>query len=118
MTAKSQYIPFMDIDLVMKAITLREQNTPMKTFDWDRAAQLIRDKKPKIAEAGLAGDWSYTGGVIYNGAPVYDEYTYLSSMWAIPTLIMDDEEIPCWSIECEWNENTKWPESAIKILEG
>lgn len=118
MSAKSQDFPFMDMDLAMKAASLREQNTPMKIFDWDKAAKLIRDRRPSIAEAGLAGDWDYTGGVIYNGRPVHDQYTYLGSMWAIPTLIMDDDEIPCWSTECEWDQNTKWPDSALNILGG
>ena len=34
-------------------------------FDWHKAAEIIRDKKPSEAEAGLSQDWEWTGGVIY-----------------------------------------------------
>jgi len=52
-------------------------------FDWDKAATLIKDCKPKFAAAGLMGDWEYTGGEIYrNGKIEDDDYTFLSSTWA------------------------------------
>lgn len=119
MTAKKQNYSFMDLDLFKNAEILRSQNTQMKIFDWVKAAQLIKEKQPQIAEAGLSGDWDYTGGVIYqDGQPVLDQYTYLGSMWATPTLILDEEEMPCWSYENEsqWTSSTKWPEEAIQIL--
>ena len=34
-------------------------------FDWNKAATLIKDRKPKNASAGLRGDWEYTGDTIY-----------------------------------------------------
>ena len=37
----------------------------MMVFDWDKAARLIAQRKPRIAMAGLRGDWEFTGGVIY-----------------------------------------------------
>jgi hypothetical protein len=90
-------------------------------FDWDKAARIIRDKQPKTAYAGLCGDWEYTGGCIYEeGSPVH-EYTYLASTWAVPELILDDEEpIECYLMkhETKWNEKTKWPKSALDILNG
>ena len=68
----------------------RARGSKAKVFDWDKAAQLIKERKPEIAEAGLSGDWEYTGGEIYcDGKPVPqdDTYTYLSSIWATPCLI-------------------------------
>lgn len=61
-------------------------------FDWHKAAKLIKQMKPNIASAGLAGDWEYTGGEIYkNGRPVpkNETYTYLSSNWATPEINID-----------------------------
>lgn len=59
-------------------------------FDWNKAAELIRERKPIEASAGLREDWEYTGGIIYKkGVPVTDSYTYLSSTWAVPELKLD-----------------------------
>ena len=64
-----------------------------RAFDWDLAAKTIKEhisEHPElVAEAGLQGDWNYTGGVIFkDGKPISEDYTYLSSNWAIPTLII------------------------------
>lgn len=91
-----------------------------KVFDWDKAAKIIKERKPETASAGLTEDWFWTGGIIYeNGKPIINEYTFLASRWATPVLILDDEEIDCYQPKGYhgWNENTKWPESALKILE-
>lgn len=91
-----------------------------KVFDWDEAARLIRERKPELACAGLRGDWKYTGGTIYeDGKPVMDDYTYLSSTWAVPELDIDGEIIDCYRMEHEapgWDSDTKWPQSALDIL--
>ena len=91
-------------------------------FDWDKAAEIIRIKNPVKAYAGLRDDWEWTGGKIYeNGRPVMDSYTFLASTWAVPELSIDDVEIPCYRMESEtpgWGSDTKWPRSAIEILEG
>ena len=98
------------------------RNKELMVFDWDKAARLIAEKKPKVASAGLRGDWEYTGGCIYAaGEPIKDCYTYLASTWAVPELSLDG-----WSIECyrmqhevpEWNAVTVWPDSALAILKG
>lgn len=91
-------------------------------FDWDEAATLIAQHKPKRASAGLAGDWEWTGGEIWaDGAPVprEDTYTYLASTWATPELNMDGDIVECYRMEyeTEWDEETYWPESALRILE-
>jgi hypothetical protein len=94
----------------------------MMVFDWDKAAQLIRDSKPDKASAGLQRDWEWTGGTIYlDGAIVPDEYTHLSSTWAVPELCMDGDVVPCYRMESEtpgWDCDTKWPDSAKAILAG
>lgn len=98
-------------------------------FDWDKAARIIKEKGIKDAMAGLSGDFPCTGGTILeNGEPVMDDYTYLASTWATPVLSYQDDEdeknvdgvveFPCFVMEheTEWNEKTKWPESALRIL--
>ena len=98
--------------------------SPMMVFDWNKAAQLIRDEKPQVASAGLAGDWSYTGGEIYrDGKPVPEDetYTYLGSLWANPELEMDGLRQDCFLLEensLGWDSGTYWPESALNILKG
>ena len=94
----------------------------LMVFDWDKAARLIKEKKAEYAEAGLAGDWEWTGGTIYeDGHPVKDSYTYLASTWATPQIDLDGELIACYRMQSEtpgWDSSTKWPESALSILEG
>lgn len=90
-------------------------------FDWDKAAKLIRESIPEVASAGLSGDWEWTGGEIYrNGQIVEDDYTYLSSTWATPELRMDGHTVDCYKMQSEvpeWGSDTKWPESALLILD-
>lgn len=76
----------------------------MMVFDWDKAARLIRERKPRCASAGLRSDWEYTGGTIYeNGKPVMDDYTYLASTWAVPELDMDGDNLACSACE-KWSK--------------
>jgi hypothetical protein len=103
-------------------------NNPHKTFDWDKAAQIIKDRflqhKDLKAEAGLQKDWGCTGGEIFeDGKPTNGSYTYLCSNWAIPTLILswdgiEQEELECYSLQSEsrFNEHSKWDETSLKIL--
>jgi len=106
----------------MQAFAMGESNRgkEMMIFDWDKAAELIRERKPETASAGLSGDWGGTGGEIYrSGEIVDDEYTYLGSTWATPLLRMDGDEIECYRMQSEtpdWDESTKWPETARSIL--
>lgn len=112
----------------MAAFAMGEANrgNEPKVFDWDKAAEIIRDKKPIWAVAGLEEDMEWTAGAIYQaGKPTYDKYTYLASTWATPVLYMktgrteDLEVIPCYRMEHEvphWGSGTKWPQSALEIL--
>lgn len=99
---------------------LANQWHELMVFDWDKAAELIRDSKCTEAAAGLEGDWEWTGGAIYrNGKPVKDSYTYLASTWATPEIMIDGCRTPCYKMEHEvpeWNAHTKWPVSALEIL--
>jgi hypothetical protein len=105
----------------------RNGGTDYKAFDWDLAASIIKKYAglydDLVVEAGLQGDWNYTGGVIFeNGKPTNDSYTYLKSNWAVPTLILswdgeEQEEIECWESEGNYSAESKWDEKALKILE-
>ena len=97
---------------------------PLMVFDWDRAAKLIKESGAKTASAGLDGDWEWTGGcILSDGKPDMESYTYLASTWATPQICLGDEgvEQECWKWQSdtpEWNQQTKWPESALAILNG
>jgi hypothetical protein len=91
-----------------------------KVFDWDKAASLIKQHNPSEAIAGLCSDMEYTSGTIWkDGKIIKDDYTFLSSTWATPILVMDGEEHDCFKMQSEvpdWNSSTKWPESAKRII--
>lgn len=92
-----------------------------RVFDWVAAAKKIKKCNPKIAEAGLQGDFKHTSGVIYeDGKAVRDQYCYLASNWAIPILVMDDEVYECFLMEeqTEYNAATMWPKEALAIMES
>lgn len=111
----------MDTLQAMIAINQATPDGNEKVFDWDKAAKIIKEEQPKLVYAGLAEDWEWTGGLIYkNGKPVKNEYTYLASRWATPVLILDGEEIECYQPDGYhgWDADTKWPESALKILDS
>jgi len=116
-----------DDELVMDTLSAfargqAAQGQPQRTFDWLKAAKIIKERQPSIAEAGLIEDWGYTGGRIWEDSkPVSkdDTYTYLSSNWATPTLILDGVEIECWVHEddTDWGPDTYWPPEALAELE-
>lgn len=103
-----------------------EKRNILKAFDWDKAAEIIKKKLTEYpdlkAEAGLQGDWSYTGGTIFkSGKPTNEDYTYLCSNWAAPTLILEyngqEEEIECYIEKNDrFNSATKWDQTSLNIL--
>ena len=109
-----------------RATEAKSRGAIHKAFDWDKAAEIIREKyethKDLVAEAGLEGDWDYTGGEIFsNGKPTNDDYTFLQSNWAIPTLILtydgNAEELECWTEGNDrFNSGSKWDETSLEIL--
>lgn len=65
-----------------------------------QTARLIVEHKPKVASAGLGGDWEWTGGTIYgNGKPDKKSYTYLASTWATPEIELDGESFDCYVMQ-------------------
>mgnify|MGYP000927357341 FL=1 len=105
------------------AMGMANKNKELMVFDWDKAANIIKDRKPHLVVAGLAGDMEYTSGVIYKNGKVLsrnETYTYLSSTWAIPTLVIDNrEEIECYKMKSgtpNWDSDTYWPQSSLDIL--
>lgn len=102
------------------AMSQANQGKELMVFDWDKAARLIKERKPKCASAGLRDDWEWTGGTIYkDGKPVMGDYTYLVSTWAVPELNMDGAIVECFRMKHEvpgWGSKTKWPKSALDIL--
>ena len=110
----------------MQAFAMGQANRgkELMVFDWDKAAQLIKESGTKEAFAGLSGDWGATGGCIFEeGIPVdADEYyCYLASTWATPELEIDEGKVPCFKMQSEtdgWHSGTMWPDSAVKILEA
>ena len=119
---------FLDGFSGIQAKIARENGDPQMKFDWDKAAEIIKERFSNhpdlIAEAGLQRDWNYTGSTIFkDGKPTNDEYTYLSSNWAKPTLILsydgkEQEEIECFTTDekSRFNEDSKWDEYSLKIL--
>ena len=101
-------------------------DNPHKSFDWDKAAEIIKEKLKQhpdlVAEAGLQADWDHTGGIIFeDGKPTKKNYTFLSSNWATPTLILswdeeEQEEIECFAFDGRFGSDTKWDEESLKIL--
>lgn len=94
-----------------------------KVFDWDKAAKIIRERKPEVVEAGLQEDWGNTAGEIFEDGEIVENYTYLFSMWATPILRLNrSEEIQCF-VECtdeanpnKWGSGTYWPDSARELV--
>lgn len=97
---------------------------PKKVFDWHKAAELIKERKPELVSAGLCGDWDWTGGDIWkNGEPIPEDetYVYLASNWATPEIEIDGEKLDCFVMEGEtdgWDSSTYWPESSVEILKA
>jgi hypothetical protein len=124
---KESNLTFTEGLLGINAKIAAEKGNFQKAFDWDKAAQIIKEKFKEhsdlIAEAGLQGDWECTGGIIFeNGKPTNEYYTFLSSNWATPTLIfsydgMDIEEIECFVEENErFKAKSKWDKDSLTIL--
>lgn len=110
----------------MSAFVLAQanKNNEMKVFDWVKAAEILKERKPHSAIAGLSSDMEWTSGTIWeNGEPIpKDEtYTYLASVWATPVLEIDGEEIPCFKMQSEvpaYNAETYWPEDALAVIKA
>ena len=108
-------------EAMLRGRRARSAGNKMKVFDWDTAAKIIKQRRAQIAFAGLSDDWEWTGGcILQDGKPVFDEYTYLASIWATPQIRIGDQVIECWKwVEDtpEWGAGTRLPASALAILQ-
>lgn len=63
---KQSNLTFKESFFGIQAKQAKREGKTQKAFDWDKAAKIIKEKYEKfpnlIAEAGLQGDWEYTGG--------------------------------------------------------
>jgi hypothetical protein len=106
------------------AMGMANKDKEMMVFDWEKAARVIVELQVKNAQAGLAGDWEYTGGnILANGevVPSDETSTYLASTWAAPELCIDGVTIDCYRMCSEtpgWDAETYWPPEALDILNG
>lgn len=97
---------------------------PLMVFDWEKAARLIKESGAQSAEAGLTGDWGYTGGPILDGGkpvPREDTGAYLASTWATPCVFIDGDYHECFRMQSDtpgWDRDTYWPAGALAILEA
>ena len=114
-------------DEIAFAMGIMNCGRELMVFDWNKAARIIKERKPIRAGAGLRDDWENTGGEIFaNGTVVKNVYTYLASTWDIPELALafedgSQETMDCYKMQSEvpkWGAATKWPVSALAILAG
>jgi hypothetical protein len=124
---KNSELTFFEGFLGEQTKTASLKGETQKSFDWNKAATIIKNKLIEypnlVAEAGLQNDWDYTGGIIFEkGNPQSNNYTYLSSNWSIPTLIISNDdkeilEIECWTTENDrFRSDSKWDEISLTIL--
>jgi len=124
---KESNLTFAEGFLGTQAAVAKKQGKLMMAFDWDKAAEIIKNRfnehSDLVAEAGLQGDWNYTGGEIFNDKkPTNENYTYLTSNWATPTLILfwngeEQEEVECFTTnKSRFNSDSKWDDESLKIL--
>lgn len=113
----------------MTAFMMGEMNRdkPMKVFDWNKAASIIKEKGIEDADAGLIEDWFATGGTILSDGKIVSEddtYVYLVSTWATPVLRYGGTSEECYIMEDdvpkEWDGDSGvyWPKSARDIFNG
>lgn len=104
-------------------INMASQGNEMKVFDWDKAVDLIIERRIRNASAGLQLDLEWTAGrILRDRQPVKGSYCFLASKWAIPVLVDEDsgDEIPCYIMESKtkYKEHTMWPKSALDKLKN
>lgn len=100
---------------------MEHKNSPAKVFDWVKAAQLILERQPTQAAAGLSEDWFRTADDIYlNGKMLTDADAYLVSLWATPAIEMDGVREACYLEEQDKGKAGRkvvWPPEARAILD-
>lgn len=103
---------------------LRHEKNERRVFDWNKAAQILRDRKTLTCKACIIEDYDETvGSILIDGEPALDfKFPYLSSCYGTPCIVFEDcDFVPCWIPQSEspdWTGYTYWPESARCILKG
>lgn len=71
-----------------------------KVLDWEKAAEICAATKEPVL-AGLAEDWGYTSGLIWDGSRQVRDYVYVASNWATPVLVIEgrDDAFPCFRLD-------------------
>lgn len=91
-------------------------------FNWDLAAQILRDRNVQTACAGLSEDLEATGAaILHNRNPILGSGAYLQSKWATPVLIIDGVEHDCWKLARDYIDHAIdkiWPQHALDIFYG
>ena len=106
-----------DIEMMERGRASR--NNPMRYFDWDEAARRIVQANGKNVFVMLDKDRAANCAVIVKEGVVVldDDDCYQGSTWDIPTLGIDGEEKPCWTMDKQWfGARAWWPESALQIM--
>ena len=78
--------------------TCINKDKPKMFFDWKKAIEIIKEKRPQQAKAGLRDDWEYSGIIIYRNGKFIDRediFINLSSTFATPELYVDGKIIEC-----------------------
>ena len=73
------------------------QSGPTKYLDWAEAQRIVDSHPQSVILAGLFGDWDNTSGLIFANGEYHYERVYDRSAWATPALLVDGEEIPCYT---------------------
>jgi hypothetical protein len=78
----------------------------MRQIDWDKLKEFIETNKNELSsvEAGLAEDWEYTSGEVWNSKDGYikkaDTYVYGASKWATPSVHVTFKDGEIKTLEC------------------
>lgn len=89
-----------------------------KTLDWKKAREICENNPNSTIKAGIAEDWRYTHGVIFENGEYKNEDSCccdecgfcVSSRWGTPVIVIDDgEPMECSTLTDEWE--AKFPEN-------
>lgn len=91
-----------------------------RVFDWDKALKILEEKKVGYAIAGLESDMEWTSGeILVDGELTNDSYTFLSSTWATPVIVLKESEdddhyetIECWCYDTDEDNPHKYGSSS------
>ena len=93
----------MDTDTMTGFMRAQAAGDSFKVLDVKRALEYC--KPGNVVEIGLAEDWGWTSGTVYEGDSfVEDPYFFAGSNWATPVVVVNGEVIECWKLSEEPND--------------